>query len=247
MNEDIILQLKAISHPEKAPFQAKIIASNYPLLGSTVGDIREIAKENRNINLDEQSSDQTYEELLLRGFIIAYRKEPIKNKYREIYDYLSLIDTWALCDSFCATFNIKKEEREDLFNELEKCLSKDHAFFQRYALVMFISHFLKLDIDGKKLRRPKEVKLENLGASPEGLYVDKILELMNKEYNYYYASVAASWLGAEAFLFYPSKIIAFLKDNNLDKKTHNKLIQKIIESKNPSKEVKDYVRILKKA
>lgn len=250
MNKKIKEEIFEILNPEKVEFQKKIIKTNYEILGSSVPQIRKLAiKLSNEISLEDlksQEPDIFYEEVLLRGFIIAYIKLPISEKYNAILNYLDLVDDWSLIDSFSSTFKIKKSEKKDLFNFLVNNFKSEKEFNQRFSLVMLLSHFLKFDKNLSKLSRPKYIDMDHLNTDAEGQYISIILDLINREYKYHNSSMAASWLGAEAFLFYPNTVIEFLKNNKLDIITHNRLIQKITESKIPSKEVKDYVRQFKR-
>ena len=99
-----------IVEPKRSEFQTKLFKTSYPVFGSRVPEIRKIAKKNKDLDLNRQDEDKSYEELLLRGFIIAYNKDSVLEKNERIKAYLEKIDSWALCDSFCTTFKIKKEE-----------------------------------------------------------------------------------------------------------------------------------------
>jgi hypothetical protein len=80
-----------------------------------------------------------------------------------------------------------------------------------------------------------------------GKYVSLILEKINRPYTEgYYAHMAAAWLVAESFCVFPAMTDRFLKNCFLDRQTYNKALQKIVESKIPDEEVKEYIRSLKK-
>lgn len=102
------------------------------------------------------------------------------------------------------------------------------------------------------MSRLRKVTMENLAQAEEekhraGKYVHLIFEKINRPYTEgYYAHMAAAWLVAEAFCCFPALTDAFLKTCRLDTATYNKALQKIVESKIPEEEVKDYIRSLKK-
>ncbi|MPN03683.1 hypothetical protein SDC9_150915 [bioreactor metagenome] len=58
--------------------------------------------------------------------------------------------------------------------------------------------------------------------------------------------MAVAWAVSYAYIDFPEKTLAFLKNNNLDNFTYNKSLQKIIESNRVSKEDKDLMRSMKK-
>ena len=67
---------------------------------------------------------------------------------------------------------------------------------------------------------------------------------------YYYVHMAAAWLIAEMAVKYYDEAVIFLKanlsGNFIDKKTHNKAIQKACESYRLTAEQKTYLKGLKK-
>ena len=62
----------------------------------------------------------------------------------------------------------------------------------------------------------------------------------------YYIHMAVAWLVAEVLVKEYAFGVALLKKGRLDKKTHNKAIQKAIESYRLEKEQKDFLRTLRK-
>ena len=62
----------------------------------------------------------------------------------------------------------------------------------------------------------------------------------------YYVHMAAAWLTAEILIKYYDTGTAILKGGILERKTHNKAIQKAIESYRLTKEQKEFLRSLKK-
>ena len=85
-------------------------------------------------------------------------------------------------------------------------------------------------------------------ASEEaGLYAERVLEAVDQvDTTDYYASMAASWLVTEAFCCYPYYTYEYMKQCNLDDRTYNKGIQKIVESRIPTDKVKDLLRGMKR-
>lgn len=246
MKNEIKEEIRNFVKPDKAEFQKRIVNTNYPVLGSSVTDMRKIAKKFKDSQIIWEEN-LAYEDILVGGFIIAYNNDSILSKTESIHEYLKFADSWALIDSFCSTLKVKPNERELLFKLLKEDLNSKNEILERYALIMFLTHFIKLDENGKKIRRPKTISIEDLNSTNNSSYLEPILNIINRPFIPYYASMGTAWLLAEAFLFYPKRIIEFLKNNNLDSITHNRVIQKIVESRTPSKEVKEFLRSLKKA
>ena len=81
-------------------FQSGIIKTSYHMDGIRVGKLRKLAK----IIDDNYFCSESYEKLLLSGFVIAYRKDDFDKKTDDIYRYLLCCDDWSLVDSFCSSF-----------------------------------------------------------------------------------------------------------------------------------------------
>ena len=78
-------------------------------------------------------------------------------------------------------------------------------------------------------------------------YIDKVLETYNNiKLDKYYVKMGIAWGISVAFVKYETKVRKFLENNNLDDFTHNKSIQKIIESYRVNEETKNELRKLKR-
>ena len=70
-----------------------------------------------------------------------------------------------------------------------------------------------------------------------------LAEFASKEY---YVMMQQAWLVSVAFIKQREKTLAFLRNNELDKTTQNKAVQKIRESNRVSKEDKEMLVFLKR-
>ncbi len=79
-------------------------------------------------------------------------------------------------------------------------------------------------------------------------YLYKVFKRIDslKEKKGYYVRMGIAWTVAEAFIKYPEITLQYLRDNNLDDFTFNKTIQKICESFRVEKEMKEYLKTLKR-
>ena len=93
---------------------------------------------------------------------------------------------------------------------------------------------------------PEGTKPEPTNRGSDGVYLTRILEALDRPFSQYYASMAAAWTVAEAFCCYPADVYPFLKDNRLDDATHNRALQKIVESLIPQPEVKKEMKKMKR-
>ena len=69
-------------------FQSGIIKTSYHMDGIRVGKLRKLAK----LIDDNYFCSESYEKLLLSGFVIAYRKDDFDKKTDDIYRYLLCCD-----------------------------------------------------------------------------------------------------------------------------------------------------------
>ena len=80
----------------------------------------------------------------------------------------------------------------------------------------------------------------------EGKYLPLIKSYMRRaSTQYYYVHMAVAWLVAEILIKQYDEGVNLLKEKILPLKTHNKAIQKAIESYRITKEQKEYLRSLK--
>ena len=61
----------------------------------------------------------------------------------------------------------------------------------------------------------------------------------------YYVNMMRAWYVAEALVWRPTEALGLLQGNELDRWTHNKAIQKAVESRRVDDTLKDYLRTLR--
>ncbi len=206
-------------------FNQKIVNTTSPIIGIRSPIIKKIAKEidkDEIINFIHLLKHEYYEETLLEGLVIARIKEnKLFDEYLEKFVYK--INNWAVCD-MCIS-NMKQLRKDEKYFKLaKKYIKSNQEFIARVGYIIMMDHFM----DDK--------------------HMDKILNILNKEKNsqYYYVNMAKAWLISVCFVKYRDKTLNFIKNNDLDKFTHNKAIQKIIESYRVSTKDKQYLKTLKK-
>ena len=212
--------LKSLQDKEYKEFHSSLILnSQYEIIGVRVPMMREIAKiisKNNNIeNFLKNVQNKYYEEVMIEGLIISH----IKNEetfYKYFKEYIKKIDNWALCDSFCNSIKIVRQNEEKYFNEAIKLSLNKNEFISRVGLVIIIFHF---------------VNANNLNS---------IFNTLNKiQTEKFYINMAEAWLICEMYIKYPEKTEKFLQDNKLNRFTQNKAISKIHDSYRVSKEKKN--------
>jgi 3-methyladenine DNA glycosylase AlkD len=152
--------------------------------------------------------------------MIAVSYLPYERFLRYLPSVLPLMDNWAICDSFKAKC-ITKHKREFL-SHVAKIHATGKEFFVRYALVVLLNDYVEEE------------------------YLPTVLEYLRKtDCRDYYVHMAAAWLTAEVLVKHFEVGVAFLQENSLDVRTHNKSIQKANESYRLTKEQKEFLKTLK--
>ena len=197
-------------------------AGSYPMKGVRLPVLRDLARRivrEDGIRALSPLSDDCFEEVLLQGFVIGYSKMPMADRIPYINDYINKSDSWNLIDSFVSTVKPGKKEREVLWNYLDYIKYSDRPFTVRFVLVMMLNSYL------------------------DDEHIDEVLRYTGSvQSDHYYVNMAQAWLLATAYIKYGNKVDRILERGTLNKFTHNKTIQKAIESYRISDEDKERLR-----
>ncbi len=160
-----------------------------------------------------------FEENNLHAFLIE--KEGDFDKCIEKLDlFLPYVDNWATTDSLKP--KILKKEPEKLLVHIKRWLKSKDTYVVRYAINLLMSLYLDEKFSEEHLRLVACVKSEE-----------------------YYINMMRSWYFATALSKQYKKAIPYLENKVLDRWTHNKTIQKAIESLRIEKEKKEHLKRLK--
>lgn len=221
-------KLFELSDEEYREFNQKLCPdTKRKMLGIRVPQIKNLAKElikeNELKEILINLNDEYFEEVLLQGIVIGYSKLEFENKMNLIREFVPKIDSWAISDTFVPSLRIKKEDLDKAWNFVLPYTKSDKQFEVRFAIIMMLDYFITDE------------------------YVDKVLkELDEIKHDGYYVKMGVAWTIAEIAVHFNDKVINYLKNNNLDKFTHNKAIQKMIESRRISNEQKEYLKAQKR-
>ena len=160
-----------------------------------------------------------YEENNLHAFIIEKIKD-YDTCIKMLDAFLPYIDNWATCDSLCP--KIFKANKDKLLKKISIWLKSDHTYTMRFGIKMLMTFFLDEDFDIK--------------------YPTAISQIRSDEY---YIKMMVAWYFATALAKQYDAIIPFIENYTLDTDTHNKAIQKAIESYRITDEQKGYLRTLR--
>ena len=226
-NENSVLdELKSLAEDDYKTFNCRIIPTKQKILGVRVPILRKIAKSIAKkeaiefIRLDKQN---IYEMILLEGMVLSYMEKSFKELLPLAESFLKKVDNWAQIDSTVCNFKGITKEKEDVLEIVKKWIESDKEFIVRAGLVILLTHY---------------VEKENLKM---------IFNLsQNIKHTGYYVHMGNAWLISVCMAKFPAETIIFLKNNTLDKRTHNKAIQKSCESYRVSKEHKVLINKLKR-
>jgi len=159
------------------------------------------------------------EENNLHAFIISGMKD-FDEAMRRTEEFLPYIDNWATCDSFMP--KVFKKHPAEVYEKVKQWLKSEHAYTVRYGLVTLLNNFLDEEFS---------VEMLDLAAA-----------LRSEEY---YINMAIAWYFSMALVKQYDSALPYIIERRLDRWTHNKAIQKAIESYRISDETKAYLRSLK--
>ena len=162
---------------------------------------------------------QYYEENNLHGLLI----EQIKDYdicLKEIDRFIPYIDNWATCDMLAV--KLVKKHQDTFIDEIYRWMESDHTYTIRFGVNMLMRYYLE---DAFRMEYP-----------------EKVAQIRSEEY---YVNMMRAWYFATALAKQYEKILPFIEEQKLDVWTHNKTIQKAIESYRITPEQKEYLRGLK--
>jgi 3-methyladenine DNA glycosylase AlkD len=231
-SENIETKLKELEDKKYLEFSKSTGVANgesKEALGIRIPILRNFAKELiKEYELDyllNNINESYYEEVMLKGMLITSKKNLEWDSLEEyIRYYVPKITDWALCDTFCSGLKISKKYLDEIWELIKEYLKSDKEFEVRFALVMILNYFLAEE------------------------YIDKVFEIINNvKLDKYYVKMANAWLISYCAINHYDKTYKFMMNNTkLDIWTHNKGIQKSIESYRLTKEQKEKLRKLKR-
>ena len=223
--DEIVAELFRLQDKKYAAFQAKLIPTVEAdrIIGVRTPELRTFAKK---LVKDEDIASfltslphQYFDEDQLHAFVISLEKN-FDKCVAEIETFLPFIDNWATCDQLLP--KVFKKEPEKLLPYIYTWIKSDKVYTVRFAIGMLMQHYL----DGRF--NPK--------------YADMVAAVRSKEY---YINMMIAWYFSTALAKQYVSILPYLEGKKLDDWTHNKAIQKSVESNRITTEQKAYLKTLK--
>ena len=216
---EFLEKLTPFAETEYAEFQRRLIFTKYKILGVRTPILRKLAKEYAFDFEDIFAFPNEYYEVVAVKLFQAAAL-PYEAFIERVEDCVALMDNWALCDGFKA--KCIKSHKDEYLSVLARLFQKGGEYEQRYPLVALLAEYV------------------------EAKYLSSIKSFISQaNLSRYYVHMAVAWLIAEILVKEYDAGVALLKEKAVDGKTHNKTIQKAIESYRLTNEQKEYLRSLK--
>lgn len=195
------------------------------MIGVRTPELRKLAKKYANhreidVFLDDLPH-KYFDENQLHAFIISLEKD-FDQCLMRVEGFLPYVDNWATCDQLSPKVFKKKPER--LLPVIEQWMESDKVYTVRFGIGMLMQYFLDERF--------------------ETIYADKVANISSEEY---YINMMIAWYFATALAKQYELVIPYIQEKRLEDWTHNKTIQKAIESYRITAEQKEYLRSLKVA
>ena len=223
--QEIREKLSSLQDLKYREMQVRIIPSVKPesIIGVRTPELRKMAKElaqSREIGVFlENLPHKFFEENQLHAFIVSGMKD-----YREclgaLNRFLPYVDNWATCDQMSP--RVFKKHRPELLESIRGWLGSAETYTIRFGIGMLMEHYLDEDYNP---------------ACPE-----MVADVRSEEY---YVNMMIAWYFATALAKQYEAVLPFITEHRLDTWTHNKAIQKAIESFRITPEQKEYLKSLK--
>lgn len=190
------------------------------VIGVRVPELRkfskEFAKTEESRAFIKQLPHKYYEENNVHAFVLEQIRD-YDTAIMETEKFLPYIDNWATCDMFLP--KAFKRNTDKLILKINEWIKSDDTYTVRYAIGLL----LKLYLD------------EGFRAE----YLQAVAAVRSDEY---YVNMMIAWYFATALAKQYDVTISYIVEKRIDTRTHNKAIQKAIESNRISKETKEYLK-----
>ena len=213
-------------------FQSALIPSveKERFIGVRTPDLRAYAKELMKSgeygDFLDRLPHEYFDEMQLHAFMISLVKD-FDRCMALTEDFLPYVDNWATCDQLSPkVFGKKKDGRlvykKELLEHIDRWLDSDKTYTVRFGAGMLMQHLLDDEFDVSYMKRVANIRSDE-----------------------YYIRMMVAWYFATALAKQYEEALRVIEGRKLDTWTHNKAIQKAIESRRITPEQKEFLRTLK--
>ena len=223
---EIYSELMKLQDPGYRDLQTGIIPTvdKDSIIGVRTPALRALAKElGKREDISKFLDDlphKYFDENQLHAFILSGMKDA-ESCIKLVDIFLPYVDNWATCDQMSP--KVFKKNKALLLDYVNIWIKSDHTYVKRFAIGMLMEHFLDEDF--------------------KPAYLTKVAKIRSDEY---YVNMMIAWYFANALAKQYEAALPYIEDQKLDKWTHNKAIQKAVESYRITPEQKEYLKTLKR-
>ena len=207
---DLRVWLVSEAEEEYQKFSSSLLPRIDNVLGVRLPKLRKKAKEIVKSDfkfLFDAGECLYFEEKLIKAFVIGLMDCPLAVRFEYVKDFVSCIDNWSVCDSFCASLKFTNSYKLDVWEFLQQYLSSSSEYELRFGVVMILNYFVTDE------------------------WIDKVLEvLFSLDSDKYYAQMGIAWAISVCLVKYFDKTLYCLKSSSFSVVIFKKTIQKGCES-----------------
>ena len=224
---NLLEQMHILADADHRLFQIRLMPSVDAgrVLGVRMPDLRDLAKKQKN---SPQKTDFLldlphffYEENNLHGLFINEMTD-FDQAIAALDAFLPYVDNWSTCDLLRPKPFAK--HKKELLPHLFRWMDSTHPYTVRFGIEMLMVHYLEDSFDRDHLLRAADCALSE----------------------HYYVKMMVAWYFATALAKQYDAAVAVLQKGSVEKWTHNKAIQKALESYRIPDSRKEYLKTLKR-
>ena len=225
LTDEIRAELHRLRDEQYRDFQAKLIPTRdvATMIGVRTPALRAYAKAlSKRPDVTEfldTLPHESFDEDQLHAFILSEMKD-FERCARAVDRFLPFVDNWATCDQLSP--KSFRKNHAALLPWIGKWLVSKETYTVRFGIGMLMQHFLGADFDPA--------------------YPAQVAPVQSEEY---YINMMRAWYFATALAKQYDAVLPYLENRRLDDWTHNKTIQKAVESYRITDEQKAYLKTLK--
>ena len=220
--DEIVSRLRQRADEGYRAFHMRLVPNVEParILGVRVPEVRALARSLAGTPEAEtflrELPHEYYEENNLHAFLLE-RERDYGALIEGLNRFLPFVDNWATCDSLSPA--LFKKHPDGLPEQALQWMQSDQTYTVRFGIGVLMRYYL------------------DEGFRPE--YAERVAAVRSEEY---YVRMMVAWYFATALAKQPDDTLPYLTERRLDVWTHNKAIQKAVESYRIPPELKQHLR-----
>lgn len=187
------------------------------IIGVRTPQLRQLAKEMEDAETFIRNLPHRYfEENQVHSFVLERGKD-FNTVIADVEAFLPYVNNWATCDQLSP--KVFKKHRRELLPYIRRWIVSDQPYTIRFGIGMLMSHYLDEDFDPAYPEMVASIRREN-----------------------YYVKMMVAWYFATALAKQYEGVLPYITSYRLEKWTHNKAVQKAVESYRITPEQKEILK-----